>query len=198
MSLASYCDAIWTSSASICHNTLIDLVFILLYFFVFYFIVLYVLVAFIMLYLYIMLCCHLALKKNELIYRLHNRLILQGFSTIRWRKWFSRNKRKRQPIGMLGRSSGNHDCCLPTQAIAFEWKPGLSYECTLPSAKPLVVLLIDICSVPTAACGGLTDLFQYCTTASESDGNGEKIFCGELHCSNLASRTCNQGSHREC
>jgi len=26
--------------------------------------------------------------------------------------WFSRNKRKRQPIGMLGRSSGNHDWML--------------------------------------------------------------------------------------
>ena len=58
---------------------------------------------------------------------------------------FSRNKRKRQPIGMLGRSSGNHDWLLPTQAlaflavfvyathsthttlaIAFEWKPGLT------------------------------------------------------------------------
>jgi len=51
----------------------------------------------------------------------------------------SRNKRKRQPIGMLGRSSGNHDWLLPTQtlaflavfvyatqAITFEWKPGLS------------------------------------------------------------------------
>jgi len=25
---------------------------------------------------------------------------------------FSRNKRKRQPIGMLGRSSGNHDWLL--------------------------------------------------------------------------------------
>ena len=53
----------------------------------------------------------------------------------------SRNKRKRQPIGMLGRSSGNHDWLLAnasacvlvvivyathaTQAIAFEWKPGL-------------------------------------------------------------------------
>ena len=54
----------------------------------------------------------------------------------------SRNKRKRQPIGMLGRSSGNHDWLLAnasacvaflavfdyathaTQAIAFEWKPG--------------------------------------------------------------------------
>ena len=49
-------------------------------------------------------------------------------------------KRKRQPIGMLGRSSGNHDWLLAnasacvscgflyathaTQAIAFEWKPG--------------------------------------------------------------------------
>jgi len=43
---------------------------------------------------------------------------------------FSRNKRKRQPIGMLGRSSGNHDWLLPTQAIAFEWKPGLTLECT--------------------------------------------------------------------
>ena len=54
---------------------------------------------------------------------------------------FSRNKRKRQPIGMLGLSSGNHDWLLAnasacvscsfryathaTQAIAFEWKPGL-------------------------------------------------------------------------
>jgi len=28
------------------------------------------------------------------------------------RKKFSRNKRKRQPIGMLGRSSGNHDWLL--------------------------------------------------------------------------------------
>ena len=53
---------------------------------------------------------------------------------------FSRNKRKRQPIGMLGRSSGNHDWLLAnpslaflavfvytthaTQVIAFEWKPG--------------------------------------------------------------------------
>jgi len=52
----------------------------------------------------------------------------------------SRNKRKRQPIGMLGRSSGNHDWLLATQALAFlavffyathatqaivfEWKPG--------------------------------------------------------------------------
>ena len=56
---------------------------------------------------------------------------------------FSRNKRKRQPIGMLGRSSGNHDWLLAnasacvscgfrlrnasaTQAIAFEWKPGFT------------------------------------------------------------------------
>jgi len=50
-----------------------------------------------------------------------------------------RNKRKHQPIGMLGRSSGNHDWLLAnasaciscgfrhaTQAIAFEWKPGLT------------------------------------------------------------------------
>ena len=29
---------------------------------------------------------------------------------LRWQ--FSRNKRKRQPIGMLGRSSGNHDWLL--------------------------------------------------------------------------------------
>jgi len=47
----------------------------------------------------------------------------------------SRNKRKHQPIGMLGRSSGNHDwlhallavfvyATHATQAIAFEWKPG--------------------------------------------------------------------------
>jgi len=51
------------------------------------------------------------------------------------------NKRKRQPIGMLGRSNGNHDWLLAnasasvscgfrlrnaTQAIAFEWKPGLT------------------------------------------------------------------------
>ena len=49
----------------------------------------------------------------------------------------SRNKRKRQPIGMLGRTSGNHDWLLANasacascgfrlrpQAIAFEWKPG--------------------------------------------------------------------------
>ena len=52
----------------------------------------------------------------------------------------SRNKRKCQPIGMLGRNSGNHDWLLATkalaflavfvyathatQAIAFEWKPG--------------------------------------------------------------------------
>jgi len=54
---------------------------------------------------------------------------------------FSRNKRKRQPIGMLGRSSGNHDWLLAnasvsflavfvyaTQAIAFEWKPVLTRE----------------------------------------------------------------------
>jgi len=48
---------------------------------------------------------------------------------------FSRNKRKRQPIGMLGRSSGNHDWLLAafvyvthaTPAIAFEWKPGFSH-----------------------------------------------------------------------
>jgi len=55
---------------------------------------------------------------------------------------FSRNKRKRQPIGMLGRGSGNHEWLLSnasacvscgfrlrnarTQAIAFEWKPGLT------------------------------------------------------------------------
>jgi len=48
---------------------------------------------------------------------------------------FSRNKRKRQPIGMLGRSSGNHDWLLAnalavfvyaTQAIVFEWKPGFT------------------------------------------------------------------------
>ena len=40
---------------------------------------------------------------------------------------FSRNKRMRQPIGMLSRSSGNMIGCLPTQAIAFERKrkPGL-------------------------------------------------------------------------
>jgi len=31
----------------------------------------------------------------------------------------NRNKRKRQPIGMFGRSSGNHESCLPTQALAF-------------------------------------------------------------------------------
>jgi len=33
----------------------------------------------------------------------------------------SHNKRKRQPIGMLGRSSGNQTMigCLPTQALAF-------------------------------------------------------------------------------
>ena len=35
------------------------------------------------------------------------------------------DKHKRQPIGMLGRSSGNHDWLL---AIAFEWKPGFSYN----------------------------------------------------------------------
>jgi len=45
----------------------------------------------------------------------------------------SRNKRKRQPLGMLGRSSGNHGRLRFlrfsfTQAIAFEWKPGLSIE----------------------------------------------------------------------
>jgi len=34
------------------------------------------------------------------------------------------DKHKRQPIGMLGRSS-NHDWLL---AIAFEWKPGFSYN----------------------------------------------------------------------
>jgi len=50
----------------------------------------------------------------------------------------SRNKRKRKPIGMLGRSSDNHDWLLAfvavfvyathaTQAIAFEWKPGFTY-----------------------------------------------------------------------
>jgi len=54
----------------------------------------------------------------------------------------SRNKRKCQPTGMLGRSSGNHDWLLAnasacvscgfvyathaTQAIAFEWKPGFT------------------------------------------------------------------------
>jgi len=37
----------------------------------------------------------------------------------------ARNKRKRQPIGMLGRSAvATMIGCLPTQAIAFGWKPG--------------------------------------------------------------------------
>jgi len=59
-----------------------------------------------------------------------------------------RNKRKRQPIGMLGRSSGNHNWLLAnaiafaflavfvyathathaTQAIAFEWKLGFMQQ----------------------------------------------------------------------
>jgi len=49
---------------------------------------------------------------------------------------FSRNKCKRQPTGMLGRSSGNHDWLLAAflvvyathamQVIVFEWKPGFS------------------------------------------------------------------------
>jgi len=41
---------------------------------------------------------------------------------------FSRNKRKRQAIGMLGRMSAvvTMISCLPTQAIAFKWKPGLT------------------------------------------------------------------------
>ena len=65
---------------------------------------------------------------------------------LRKRKPQARNKRKRQPIGMLGRSSGNHDWLLvnasacvscgfrlrfrshATQAIAFEWKPGLRMD----------------------------------------------------------------------
>jgi len=59
----------------------------------------------------------------------------------------SRYKRKRQPIGMLSRSSGNHDWLLAnakalaflavfvyathaTQAIAFKWKPGLRLPTT--------------------------------------------------------------------
>ena len=63
-------------------------------------------------------------------------------------RWQSRNKRKRQPIGMLGRSSGNHDWLLVNasacaflavfvyathakQAIAFEWKSGLSRRTAL-------------------------------------------------------------------
>jgi len=59
----------------------------------------------------------------------------------------SRNKRKRQPIGMLGRSSGNHDRLLAnasvaflavfvyaTQAIASEWKPGFTVLFALSAA----------------------------------------------------------------
>ena len=49
------------------------------------------------------------------------------------------NRKKRQPIGMLGQSSGNHDWLLAnfaflavfvyaTQAIAFELKPGFSHN----------------------------------------------------------------------
>ena len=63
---------------------------------------------------------------------------------------FSRNKRKRQPIGMLGRSSGNHYWLLAnasalaflavfvyaTQAIAFEWKPGLILPLQTSSLTP--------------------------------------------------------------
>jgi len=38
----------------------------------------------------------------------------------------SRNKRKRQPIEMLGRSSGNHEWLLAnaSDCVYFEWKPG--------------------------------------------------------------------------
>jgi len=67
-------------------------------------------------------------------------LLLRPSIPIGWRLrlLFSRNKRNRQPIEMLGRSSGNHGCLLTqalaflavfvyaAQAIAFEWKPGLS------------------------------------------------------------------------
>jgi len=62
----------------------------------------------------------------------------QAFALASSQSWLplSRNKRKRQPIGMLGRSSGNHDwhaflavfvyATHATQAIAFEWRPGFS------------------------------------------------------------------------
>jgi len=64
--------------------------------------------------------------------------LLRPSIPIGWRLRLLREIFKRQPIGMLGRSSGN---CLPTQAlaflavfvyathamqaIAFEWKPRL-------------------------------------------------------------------------
>jgi len=38
--------------------------------------------------------------------------LLRPSIPIGWRLKFSRNKRKRQPIGMLGRSSGNDDWLL--------------------------------------------------------------------------------------
>ena len=84
-------------------------------------------------------------------------LALRALCALRKRKpqetqAISRNKRKRQPIGMLGQSSGNHDWLLANasacvscafvyathakQAIAFEWKPGFMRNNIGPTTDP--------------------------------------------------------------
>jgi len=49
---------------------------------------------------------------------------------------------------MLDRSSGNHDSCLPTQALAFEGKPGFSRLkiCTHSNYSKWLSLALEILS----------------------------------------------------
>ena len=58
----------------------------------------------------------LALKQGDssLLWTLRAIMLMtsSGIEKSYMRNMLSRNKRKRQPIGMLGRSSGNHDCLL--------------------------------------------------------------------------------------
>ena len=84
----------------------------------------------------------------------------------------NRKKRKRQPIGMLGRSSGNHDWLLAnasacvscgfvyathaTQAIAFEWKPTLTlYHFTITTHTAKHVNYLCICLQTLSQCNSL-------------------------------------------
>jgi len=60
---------------------------------------------------------------------------------------FSRNKLKRQPIGMLGRSSGNHHWLL---ANASEWKPGFSHSKLL--CRQCVSVRVNIVSTKQGHC----------------------------------------------
>jgi len=57
-----------------------------------------------------------------------------------------RNKRKRQPIGMLGRSSGNHDW------IAFECKPGFRR-----TTKLMLLMMVVVMGMQSVA-GKLTTI----------------------------------------